>query len=142
VVDQLKLERVVLTAHDASGLPAIDWALANPKRVAGLVLLNTYYCAMPTLRAPEAIWLFSTPLVRSIARPVSRMFGNWIFHRMFVWQVGRFFWNAAVRDEFIPVLYQQFEAIPSAQPAFFKIERRLAANNTIARKNDSATERV
>jgi haloalkane dehalogenase len=142
VVDQLKLERVVLTAHDASGLPAIDWALANPKRVAGLVLLNTYYCAMPTLRAPEAIWLFSTPLVRSIARPVSRMFGNWIFHRMFVWQVGRFFWNAAVRDEFIPVLYQQFEAIPSAQPAFFKIERRLAANNTIARKNDSATERA
>jgi pimeloyl-ACP methyl ester carboxylesterase len=50
-----------LVAHDASGPPAIDWALAHPDRVAGLVLLNTYYCEMPTLRPPEAIWLFSTP---------------------------------------------------------------------------------
>src|SRR5215468_2699105 len=33
----------VLVAHDASGPPAIDWALANPDRVAMLVLLNTYY---------------------------------------------------------------------------------------------------
>ena len=32
----------------------------------GLVLLNTYYCEMPTLRRPEAIWLFSTPVIRSI----------------------------------------------------------------------------
>src|SRR3977135_3890664 len=39
----LSSERVVLVAHDASGPPAIDWALANPGRVAALVLLNTYY---------------------------------------------------------------------------------------------------
>ena len=56
----------LLVAHDASGPPAIDWALAHPERVAGLVLLNTYYCEMPTLRRPEAIWLFSTP---ALARP-------------------------------------------------------------------------
>jgi hypothetical protein len=36
------------------------------------VLLNTYYCEMPTLWRPEAIWLFSTPVIRSIARPMSR----------------------------------------------------------------------
>ena len=36
-------EQVVLVAHDASGPPAIDWALAHPTRVARLVLLNTYY---------------------------------------------------------------------------------------------------
>jgi pimeloyl-ACP methyl ester carboxylesterase len=54
VVEQLQLERIVLVAHDASGPPAIDWALAHAERVAGLVLLNTYYCEMPTLRAPEA----------------------------------------------------------------------------------------
>jgi pimeloyl-ACP methyl ester carboxylesterase len=39
VIKQL-LDRVVLVAHDASGPPAIDWALAQPERVAGLVLLN------------------------------------------------------------------------------------------------------
>jgi haloalkane dehalogenase len=123
VVAQLRLQQVVLVAHDASGPPAIDWALERPERVAGLVLLNTYYCAMPTLRAPEAIWLFSTPLVRTIARPTSRMFG--IFRRMYWWQVGKFFRDAKVRDQFLPVLYQQFDATPSARPAFFRLNEDL-----------------
>src|SRR5262245_15864261 len=103
------------------GPPGIDWALAHPERVAGLVLLNTYYCEMPTLRRPEAIWLFSTPVVRSIARPVSRMFGNGFFRRIYWWQVGRFIRDADVRREFVPLLYQQFDAMPSARPAFFRL---------------------
>jgi haloalkane dehalogenase len=125
VIEQLQLERVVLVAHDASGPPAIDWALAQTNRIAGLVLLNTYYCEMPTLRPSEAIWLFSTPVVRSIARPVSQMFGNFIFHRMFLWQVGKFFRDADVRDEFVPLLYRQFEVTPSARPAFFRLNEDL-----------------
>jgi pimeloyl-ACP methyl ester carboxylesterase len=60
VITQLGLGQVVLVAHDASGPPAIDWALGHVERVAGLVLLNTYYCEMPTLRPPEAIWLLRT----------------------------------------------------------------------------------
>jgi pimeloyl-ACP methyl ester carboxylesterase len=76
IITQLGLGQAVLVAHDASGPPAIDWALAHPERVAGLVLLNTYYCEMATLRRPEAIWLFSTPVIRSVARPLSRMFGS------------------------------------------------------------------
>src|SRR6266513_97713 len=47
VITQLGLGEVTLVAHDASGPPAIDWALDHPERVAGLVLLNTYYCRMP-----------------------------------------------------------------------------------------------
>jgi pimeloyl-ACP methyl ester carboxylesterase len=125
VITQQRLQQVVLVAHDASGPPAIDWALAHPERVAGLVLLNTYYCAMPTLRPPEAIWLFSTPVVRSIARPVSQMFGQWIFRRMYRWQVGRFFRDAQVRNQFVPLLYQQFAATPSARPAFFRLNEDL-----------------
>lgn len=125
VVAQIGLRQVVLVAHDASGPPAIDWALDHPERVAGLVLLNTYYCAMPTLRPPEAIWLFSTPVVRNFARPVSRMFGHWIFRRMYRWQVGGFFRDAEVRDRFLPLLYQQFDATPSARPAFFRLNEDL-----------------
>src|SRR5262249_45386094 len=94
VVRHLNLGRVVLVAHDASGPPAIDWALDHPDRVAALVLLNTYYSAMPTLRPPEAIFLFSTPLIRNVARLVSRLFNNLIFRRMYWWQVGRFFRDA------------------------------------------------
>jgi haloalkane dehalogenase len=41
VIDQMGLNDVVLVAHDASGPPAIDWGLAHPERIAGLVLLNT-----------------------------------------------------------------------------------------------------
>jgi pimeloyl-ACP methyl ester carboxylesterase len=125
VIEQLKLEQVVLVAHDASGPPAIDWALKHPDRVAALVLLNTYYNAMPTLRPPEAILLFSTPLVRNVARVVSRSFHNLLFRKLFWWQVGRFMRDKAIRDEFVPLLYQQFADTPSAQPAFFRLNEDL-----------------
>ena len=125
VIQQLKLGRVVLVAHDASGPPAIDWALSNPDQTAALVLLNTYYCAMPTLRPPEAIFLFSTPVIRTIARPISAMFDHLIFRRMYWWQVGRFFRDAEIRNQFVPLLYQQFDATPSARPAFFGLNADL-----------------
>jgi len=125
VITQLRLQQVILVAHDASGPPAIDWALDRSARVAGLVLLNTYYCDMPTLRAPEAIWLFSTPMVRNIARPVSELFDHLIFRRMYQWQVGKFFRDAEVRNQFLPLLYQQFDAAPSARPAFFRLNEDL-----------------
>jgi pimeloyl-ACP methyl ester carboxylesterase len=125
VIQQLKLGKVVLVAHDASGPPAIDWALSNPDQTAALVLLNTYYCAMPTLRPPEAIFLFSTPVIRAIARPISAMFDHLIFRRMYWWQVGRFFRDAEIRNEFVPLLYQQFDATPSARPAFFGLNADL-----------------
>jgi pimeloyl-ACP methyl ester carboxylesterase len=76
---------------------------------------------MPTLRPPRAIWFFSTPVIRSVARPVSRLFGNWLFRRMYRWQVGGFIRDTDVRREFVPLLYQQFDATPSARPAFFRL---------------------
>jgi haloalkane dehalogenase len=125
VIDQLQLTSVVLVAHDASGPPAIDWALEHPPQVAALVLLNTYYCRMPGLRTPEAIRLFSTPVIRSVARPVSRLFGDLLFRRMYHWQVGRFFRDPEVREQFVPLLYQQFAATPSTHEAFFGLNQDL-----------------
>jgi haloalkane dehalogenase len=125
VVEHFKLDQVVLVAHDASGPPAIDWALTHPDRVAALVLLNTYYCRMPILRTPQAIWLFSTPIVRNGARGVSKAFDNFLFRRMYWWQVGRFMRDAAAREQFVPLLYQQFASSPSTQPAFFRLNEDL-----------------
>jgi pimeloyl-ACP methyl ester carboxylesterase len=125
VIKQRKPGQVVLVAHDASGPPAIDWALSHSDQVAALVLLNTYYCEMPTLKAPEAIWLFSTPVVRNVARSISGMFDYWLFRRMYWWQVGRFFRDAEVRDEYVPLLYHQFDAVPSTRPAFFGLNEDL-----------------
>ena len=125
VIEQLHLQQLVLVAHDASGPPAIDWALDHADRVAALVLLNTYYCTMPPLRPPEAIRLYSTPLVRSVARVVSKAFHNWLFRKMYWWQVSRFMSKAEDREVFLPLLYQQFAATPGAQPAFFRLNEDL-----------------
>lgn len=125
VIKQRKLGQVVLVAHDASGPPAIDWALDNPDRVAALVLLNTYYCEMPTLKPPEAIRLFSTPVVRNVARFVAGLFDYRVFRRMYWWQVGGFFRDAGTREEFLPLLYRQFEAEPGVRPAFYSLNEDL-----------------
>lgn len=125
VIKQLELRQVTLVAHDASGPPAIDWALGHPSQVAALILLNTYYCAMPTLRPPEAIFLFSTPIIRNVARPVSALFDHLIFRKMYWWQVGRFFRDAEIRNQFVPLLYRQFDATPSSRPAFFSLNEDL-----------------
>jgi haloalkane dehalogenase len=120
VIGTLGLKDVVLVAHDASGPPAIDWALWHPERTAALVLLNTYYGRTPAARPPEAIFLFSTPVLRNVARFVSGRFD--LFHRLYRWQVGkRFIWDEGVREEFVPLLYEQFVATPSTKPAFFSL---------------------
>lgn len=62
---------------------------------------------MPTLRPPEAIALYSLPLLRNLARAVTRA-SNAVDRRLYRWQVGRFIRDPKVRDELVPFLYQQF----------------------------------
>ena len=109
--------RLVLVAHDASGPPAIDWALGNPGRIDTLVLLNTYYHWIPSLRRPPAIALYSTPIVRTAARAIVRRWPD-LDRRLYAWQVGTFIQDAAVRELLVPQLYEQF--LP-ARPAFWRL---------------------
>src|ERR671936_716496 len=76
IITNLGLDRPLLVAHDASGPPAIDWALDRPERVSALVLLNTYYGWVPSLRPPEAILLFSVPVVRNLAPTTTVVLGG------------------------------------------------------------------
>src|SRR5829696_5022873 len=71
VVDYLALDEIVPVAHDASGPPAIDSAFCQPECPASLVLLNTYYGRSAGARPPEAIFLFSAPILKKVARFVS-----------------------------------------------------------------------
>jgi pimeloyl-ACP methyl ester carboxylesterase len=124
VVDALSPDGpVALVAHDASGPPAIDYALLHPARVAALVLLNPYYAASRTLRAPEAIRLYSTPGVRRVARAGARL-APAVDRRLFHWQVGRFVVDAQARAELVPALYRDFVA---ARPAFWRLNADLLA---------------
>jgi pimeloyl-ACP methyl ester carboxylesterase len=61
VVQTLRLRRLIPVVHDASGPAGINWSLSHPGQVAALVLLNTFYSAMPTTNPPEVIRLFSDP---------------------------------------------------------------------------------
>lgn len=109
--------QLTLVAHDASGPPAIDWALANPGRVARLVLLNTYYHWTPALRRPPAIALYSTPIVRAVARKVVQRRPD-LDRRLYAWQVGRFIQDPEIREQLVPQLYADF--LP-ARPAFWRL---------------------
>ena len=107
VLDHFDLEWVVLVVHDASGQPGIDWSLKHPEKTAGLVLLNTYYGPSPTLKAPEAIALFSTPGIR-------RDLAVWATHHFdalwldgFEEQIGKFISNEALREPFQKLLGHQ-----------------------------------
>jgi haloalkane dehalogenase len=117
VSKHLGADRVVLVAHDASGPPAIDWALDHPDRVAGLVLLNTYYHWMRELRRPPAIALYSTPLVRGAVRFLMRRRPD-LDRRLFTWQVGRFIHDPQLREPFVSQLWDEF--VP-ARPAFWRL---------------------
>jgi haloalkane dehalogenase len=121
VIDHLRLDQVVLVAHDASGPPAIDWALLHPDRVSALVLLNTYYHATPVLRRPPAIALYSTPFVRAIARAVVRWRPD-LDRRLYEWQVGKFIRDPVARAAFVATLYEQFH---SSRPAFWRLNEDL-----------------
>jgi haloalkane dehalogenase len=140
VIAQLQLSRVVLVGHDASGPPAINWALAHPDRIAALVLLNTFYGLTPTLTPPEAIAIFadlvelrSAPLVRpeapfSFARlsraiAESRQMNRWLYF----FQVGGFMRDEPVRRQFLRKLWARFGGSPSSIPAFVALNRDLQA---------------
>ena len=123
VIEHLGLDEVVVVAHDASGPPAIDWALADPERVSGLVLLNTYHHWMLGLRPPEAIALYATPLVRDVARWVARRFPS-VDRRLYLWQVGRFITDPEVREAMLPGLWERFV---DARPAFWSLNADLFA---------------
>jgi haloalkane dehalogenase len=76
---------------------------------------------MRTLRPPEAIFLFSAPILRNIARTVISR-SDYLDRKFYAWQVGGFIRDRAVRDEVVPFLYSQF---PEARPAFLALNEDL-----------------
>lgn len=116
VVRHFALRAVVPVVHDLSGQVGIDWALDNPAQTSALVLLNTYYQNMPTLKAPGAIQAYSTPgwwrdlLIWGSNKSAGR------FKAGVGSQISLFFSDSDVRARFVPVITHEVAAI---RPAFF-----------------------
>ena len=66
VLDELGIDSAVLVGHDGSGPDAVLYALDHPQRVAGVVLLNTYFGHRPSLKMPEMTRLFSDPQLATL----------------------------------------------------------------------------
>ncbi len=127
VIAGLGLESVVLVPHDASGPAAINWAVEHPRTVASIVALNTFYGIPPDgpINPPEAIRLFSDPAFRRLTEAFANSPRE--FRWLYEWQVGGFIRDDEVREEFVPLLYRQFEARPSSIEAFVKLNADLNA---------------
>ncbi|MCG7983144.1 MAG: alpha/beta hydrolase [Candidatus Thiodiazotropha lotti] len=135
VIDHFNLNQVVLVMHDASGQPGIDWALDNPLKTSGLVLLNTYYTSSPTLKAPEAIKRFSTPgLYRDISVWATSHFDS-LWMQGYNQQIAKFITTESLREPFQKILgYQSLQI----RPAFYSLNRVL--NEEIERRQDRVPE--
>ena len=67
LLDQLDIERAVLVGHDASGPDAVAFSIGHPERVSHLVLLNTIFGHLPSMRLPEMIGLLVDPALTALA---------------------------------------------------------------------------
>ncbi len=124
VVEQLDLKRVVLVVHDASGPVGIDWSFDNQDKTAGLVLLNTFYSPMPTLKAPEEIAVFSTPGIKRWVSVLATRLSDSLLINRYNAQIARFISSESLREPFQKVLGHQFLKI---RPAFYGLNRALRA---------------
>lgn len=104
VIHYFKLKNIVLVVHDASGIPGIDWALDHPNNIAGLVLLNTMYSPMPTLKAPEAIQTFSTHGARRTLSIWATSLSDALWLKRYNEQIAKFISSRTLREPFQKIL--------------------------------------
>ena len=122
VIEHFRLEKMVLVAHDASGFPVIDWALDNPGRVAGVILLNTVYAPSEVLIPPEAIARFSASgLRRDISVLVAKHVDS-VWQSGHLEQVGKFFCEKDARETYLKIFSHQSFGIRNA---FFALNQVL-----------------
>ena len=137
VVDFLKLNSIVPVAHDAGGVAAINFTLAKPKSIAGLVLLNTFYADAPTLRIPELIELFSLPQTRAFGLAMAsdpKQLAFLLRFQQLQFEIGVSQAQIDVIDKLVqPLIFNNFAQQPSAGPAFAALAAdlrpQIAVNN-------------
>ena len=138
VIAHVGADDVVLVAHDISGFPVIDWALAHPERTARLVLLNTLYSPSESVVPPAAIARFSTPgLRRDITVSLASTFDS-IWQRGYLEQVAEFFCDDATRAQYLKVFATHAR---ENRRAFFGLNRVLISE-VAARKQRVAEMRA
>jgi haloalkane dehalogenase len=125
VVEVLDLGKIVPVAHDSSGMPTLNYALAHSDRVASVIMLDSAYSEDPTFLWPEMITLFATRSMQPLAMAIAQspeQFG-WLLG----WQQKQFL-NSLPEDQkphfndFMgPLIRDNFIVQPGAGPAFVQL---------------------
>jgi pimeloyl-ACP methyl ester carboxylesterase len=125
VIQALGLGKVVLVAHDSSGIAAVNFAVEHPYKVASLCILNSAYDNSPLNVWPEMIVLFADPALRALALAVAQspaQFG-WLLD----WQRLKFAEPLPAEqklhfEHFIaPLIGDNFVRPPGSGPAFVQM---------------------
>ena len=87
-IDAHRLDDVVLVGHEMTGPAAIRWAVANPGRTRGLVLLNSYW-GWNSARMPPVLKALHVPIVGGVLRRAMGVMRSVLFGNLFRWQIGR-----------------------------------------------------
>jgi haloalkane dehalogenase len=125
VIQAFGLGKVVLVAHDSSGIAAINFAIEHPYKVASLCILNSAYDNSPLNVWPEMIVLFADPALKALALAVAQspaQFG-WLLD----WQRLKFAepLPADQKQHFeqfmAPLIADNFVLPPSSGPAFVQM---------------------
>ncbi len=133
VVAALGLTSIVPVAHDSSGMAALNYALAHPRAVASVIMLNSAYCEDDTVLWPEMITLFATASMHELAMAVAadpQQFG-WLLH----WQQKKFAdpLPEAQKTRFTeflgPLIADNFTVQPSSGPAFVQMAAQFYAEH-------------
>jgi haloalkane dehalogenase len=125
VVQALGLGKVIIVAHDSSGIAGINFAVEHPYKVASLCILNSAYDDSPLNVWPEMIVLFADPALTALALAVAQspaQFG-WLLN----WQQQKLA-DLLPPDQKLhfekvlgPLIANNFMAQPSSGPAFMQM---------------------
>jgi haloalkane dehalogenase len=125
VVDALDLGPCVPVAHDSSGGAAINYALAHPTRVAGVVMLNSAYDDAVPILWPELVTLFATKSLGALAGAIAQSPAQ--FAWILGWQQEKFS-NPLPADQRArfgagigQLVADNFKNQPSSGPAFMQL---------------------
>jgi haloalkane dehalogenase len=138
VLDAFGIDRVVLVGHDASGPDAVAYSIANRRRVAGLVLLNTVCGNQPSLKLPEMVQLFADPQLKTLADDLVADPNQllWLLLRWGVqWQLDANDPDGIARNSILPQFYgddQQPDAIASIRAWTARLRGTLDQQDVLA----------
>ena len=131
VVNYFRVYDVVLVPHDMSGPAAINWSLDHKDKVAGLIILNTFYHKTKNRKVPFTGKILSIPLLRNFI--ILTSIPNFSFDAVLKLTLKGFFTKKENRKAFMPGFIKPFKGYRAKRPFFHTVSTKRIAKKDLAR---------